>query len=119
MYRTNPSRGMSPRDRIDPRLIERYARQCEMHRDEHDDCTCRVHQHDNCTEQRHHNSCTEQNSNECDTYTAEFNYALAMVYPPEQSFQNLYCVEDGFTAGTIFRELDKPFYGPKCHGGNY
>ncbi|MBR5538822.1 MAG: spore coat associated protein CotJA [Clostridia bacterium] len=41
-----------------------------------------------------------------------------MVYPPEQVWQNIYCVEEGFMVGTIFRELDKPFYGPRCHGGN-
>ena len=46
------------------------------------------------------------------------DYPLAMVYSPVQSWQNVYCVEEGFMTGTIFRELDKPFYGPRCHGGN-
>lgn len=37
--------------------------------------------------------------------------SLAMVYSPYQPFQNLYEVTDGFCRGTIFRELDKPFFG--------
>ena len=55
---------------------------------------------------------------DCGTFLSEsFDYSLAFVYPPEQIWQNLYCVDEGFTNGTIFKELDKPFYGPKCHGG--
>ena len=111
MYRTNPSRGMSPRDRIDPRLIERYARQGETKRDGCGNCDSGVQHRDDCEKHHNHES--------CDNYTAEFEYTLAMVYSPVQNWQNLYCIEDGFTAGTIFRELNKPFYGPKCHGGNY
>ena len=53
-----------------------------------------------------------------DTDNANFNYSLAMVYSPCQEWQNLYCEEEGMMAGTIFKELDKPFYGAKCHGGN-
>ena len=63
--------------------------------------------------------CLEHNENSnCGTYqVSEFNYSLAMVYSPEQIWQNLYTEEEGFVAGTIFKELDKPFYGQKCHGG--
>ncbi len=58
------------------------------------------------------------NYNGCGNYHSDsFDYSLAMVYPPEQIWQNLYCEEEGFFAGTIFKELDKPFYGHKCHGG--
>ena len=53
-----------------------------------------------------------------DTDNTNFNYSLAMVYSPCQEWQNLYCEEEGMMAGTIFKELDKPFYGEKCHGGN-
>ena len=54
----------------------------------------------------------------CGTFSSEnFDYSLAMVYSPEQIWQNLYCEEEGFKVGTIFKELDKPFYGSKCHGG--
>ena len=111
MYRTNSNRGVSPRDRIDPRLIERYACQGEHHHTKYEKCDHSVQQQNNCAEHQHHDN--------CDNYTAEFDYALAMVYPPVQNWQNLYCEEEGFVAGTIFRELNKPFYGPKCHGGNY
>ena len=48
----------------------------------------------------------------------EFDFKLAMVYSPEQAWQNLYTVEEGLCAGTIFKELNKPFYGPRCNGGS-
>ena len=110
MYRTNYNHGVPPRDRLDPRLIEKYAHHGHSGQIGRKDCACDI---PNC-------SITESNrdTNSCETYPAEFNYTLAMVYPPEQVWQNIYCVEEGFMAGTIFRELDKPFYGPKCHGGN-
>lgn len=64
----------------------------------------------------------EREGCDCDRNTdidnANFNYSLAMVYSPCQEWQNLYCEEEGMMAGTIFKELDKPFYGAKCHGGN-
>lgn len=71
------------------------------------------------------NVCEKQNSrNEtdyvdgCGTFSNEnFDYSLAFVYPSEQIWQNLYHEAEGFVNGTIFKELDKPFYGPKCHGG--
>lgn len=37
--------------------------------------------------------------------------SLAMVYSPYQKFRELYEPEEGLSRGTIFRELDKPFYG--------
>ncbi len=45
--------------------------------------------------------------------------SLGMVYPPRQSWRNLYEADVGFDRGTIFRELDKPFYGDKCKTGDY
>lgn len=42
--------------------------------------------------------------------------ALAMFYFPLQNWQDLYCEEEGLVHGTIFKELNKPFYGPKCGG---
>lgn len=39
---------------------------------------------------------------------------LAMVYAPEQFFGDLYDTDEGFVHGTIFRELDYPFYPTKC-----
>ncbi|MBQ6261943.1 MAG: spore coat associated protein CotJA [Clostridia bacterium] len=39
---------------------------------------------------------------------------LAMVYSPAQRFDNLYDPEEGLEAGTIFRDLDFPFYPTGC-----
>lgn len=36
---------------------------------------------------------------------------LAMAYVPWQRWQNIYDAEKGFCRGTIFQELDLPFYG--------
>lgn len=38
-------------------------------------------------------------------------YPLASVYAPLQSFDDLYELDNGFCAGTIFKELDLPFSG--------
>jgi hypothetical protein len=38
-------------------------------------------------------------------------YPLAMVYSPMQEFDKLYELDKGFSAGTIFSELDLPFSG--------
>ena len=35
----------------------------------------------------------------------------AMAYVPYQQFSNIYTPEQGFDNGTIFPELNKPFYG--------
>ena len=39
--------------------------------------------------------------------------SLAMVYSPLQEFENLYCPEEGLCAGTIFKDLEKPFWGAR------
>lgn len=39
------------------------------------------------------------------------NVSLAMAYVPYQNWENIYDVENGFSAGTIFADLDKPFSG--------
>ena len=41
--------------------------------------------------------------------------SLAMVYSPCQAFTDLYEPEDGIDRGTIFKELDKPFYPTPCN----
>ena len=38
-------------------------------------------------------------------------HPLASVYSPIQEFDNLYELDKGFSAGTIFSELDLPFMG--------
>ncbi len=39
--------------------------------------------------------------------------SLAMVYSPCQVFDGLYSPEEGLCAGTIFSELNKPFWGKR------
>ena len=39
--------------------------------------------------------------------------SLAMVYSPCQEFEGVYETAAGLMAGTIFRELEKPFYGAR------
>ena len=39
--------------------------------------------------------------------------SLAMVYAPCQAFEGVYEPMAGLAAGTIFRELEKPFYGAR------
>ncbi len=40
---------------------------------------------------------------------------LAMAYVPWQSWRKLYEVCEGFSKGTIFKELDLEFYGRRCN----
>ncbi len=40
-----------------------------------------------------------------------FAPSLAMAYIPMQQFKDLYDKDYAFQAGTIFKELDLPFYG--------
>jgi hypothetical protein len=45
--------------------------------------------------------------------------SLGMVYPPRQIWRDLYDADVGLERGTIFRELDKPWYGDKYKTGDY
>jgi len=46
--------------------------------------------------------------------TIEGNYSLAMAYVPWQKFEDLFCEEEGFSHGTIFKRLRFPFYPTPC-----
>ena len=39
------------------------------------------------------------------------NMVIGMAYVPDQSWNEIYEIEYGFTRGTIFAELDKPWLG--------
>lgn len=95
MYRMNNG-GCTPHDRLDPRFLDRLR-----------------------AERAEHHYCNDTHIAEAADEPCEFNYTLAMVYSPNQAWQNLYSVEEGLCEGTIFRELNKPFYGPRCNGGSY
>ena len=43
--------------------------------------------------------------------------AYAIAYVRWQQLENVYEVEEGFTQGTIFPCLDKPFYGRRARYG--
>ena len=67
--------------------------------------------------------CGEQgvigNSHPCGENGVE-GRSLAMVYAPIQSWGNIYDPQTALTRGTLFRELDMPFFGDKKadRGGN-
>ena len=41
-------------------------------------------------------------------------YPLASVYSTLQDFKEIYDLDTGLKRGTIFEELDLPFYGSRC-----
>ena len=44
---------------------------------------------------------------------------LAMVYAPRQKWRNAYSPDEALMRGTMFAELDLPFYPPKvCRGSD-
>lgn len=50
----------------------------------------------------------EENPCGCDSFP------IGMAYVPWQEFKNIYDLERGLEAGTIFAELDKPFLGRRA-----
>ena len=42
-------------------------------------------------------------------------YPIGMAYVPWQTFKDIYDMERGLNAGTIFAELDKPFMGRRAY----
>lgn len=43
---------------------------------------------------------------------------LAMLYSPYQGFEDLYDIDEAFNNGTLFKNLDLPFYMSSCRGIN-
>ena len=108
MYRMNQNRGMASRQRYDIDAHERMLSRRNMNCN-----SCNMNENVSPALDRNEGTCRYE-----DYSSDEYNYSLAMVYSPVQTWENLYCEDEGFVAGTIFKELDKPFYGAKCHGGN-
>lgn len=52
--------------------------------------------------------CGNRNSYRCD------DFPIGMAYVPWQTFRDLYEPERALDAGTMFAELDKPFYGRRA-----
>lgn len=49
-----------------------------------------------------------------DKIFANDSIPLAMAYVPMQKWRMLYAEDVGFSRGTIFKELDKPFIGEEA-----
>lgn len=59
--------------------------------------------------------CMDQTPNAPEIQESTFpaHVSLAMMYVPFQRFENLYDPEKALERGTLFAELDLPFYGGK------
>ncbi len=67
--------------------------------------------------------CSSEIGNRCDRQSRGVNayridttlagFPLAMVYSPYQAFEDLYEPEKALCQGTLFAQLDKPFYGSR------
>ena len=68
-----------------------------------------------CSARSAHAKCREAKESSFETCTADTRGVhFAMVYSPYQPFCNLYEPEEGLENGTIFRDLNFPFYPTKC-----
>ena len=112
MYDMN-QHGTTPRDRLDPRLFEQPAAAATSMQDTVSACGCGDGGAARGSTAPRMDSCGSSCTPDADMQMP----ALAMVYSPRQSWQRIYCAEDALLRGTIFEELDKPFYGPACMGG--
>ena len=56
---------------------------------------------------------SEMNEENC---ACKNNTHLAMVYPVKQEFCDIYDLEIALSVGTIFTQLNKPFYKVGCSG---
>lgn len=122
IYDMNP-RGMAPRDRLDARLFEEPAASCAADTPAYtaDGTSCAACARCDGAQARGAQSTAPRlerpEQSPCAPQTDSEALALAMVYSPYQAWQNIYCEQDALMRGTIFEELDKPFYGPACMGG--
>ena len=113
----------TPRERVNRELLDRMladsakeeaanpypatpAMACYRHENRH--CPVNYANRNQCAPQRE-----ESAPNICRTPVYP-GVSLAMVYSPCQAFADLYEPEAALERGTIFRELDKPFYPTPC-----
>ena len=70
-----------------------------------------------------HDACMPEHrmANEAGCYMRENDsygcgkYPIGMGYVPWQEFKDIYDLERGLNAGTIFAELEKPFWGRRAY----
>lgn len=60
-----------------------------------------------------HKECSCDDKESCMVNSCLNGYSLAMAYCPDQEFDNLFEVDEALSHGTLFRELEFPFY-PAC-----
>ena len=77
---------------------------CKKEEKNEDYCGCAV--ESMYREVKKHNVCCEEDMP---------GKALAMAYVPWQTWRKLYEVCEGFSTGTIFKELNLEFYGRRCN----
>ena len=75
--------------------------------------------HQECHECHENRSCGCQGSCHCDNAAHAEDYGctgLSMAFVPEQEFDELNTAEEALCRGSLFRNLDMPFYGQKRRG---
>ncbi len=99
---------------------------CSCESSRHNSCDCATARHDTCgCETVYRDTCgceiTRRDTAGCDAICQAPVIAsscpgqvVGMAYVPYQTFAEVYDVTYGFTAGTLFPELDKPFKGGRC-----
>ena len=102
----------TPRDRIDPELLRRLM---EANNEGSDGgCGCRG--ADSGDFRRAESGPGQRERMQIQPENGLRGRPLAMVYAPIQEFRSLYEPEEALEHGTIFRELDFPWYPTACKG---
>ncbi len=109
--------------RCEDRCESRRETRCESALDNRRENRC-----ENALDNRREDRCegridarSERDENSCQLGCAVknclSNFSLAMAYVPDQEWHELYEEEEALERGTIFRELDLPFYPTPCYSG--
>ena len=123
----------SPRDRIDDELLARLLNEKEELFGNYGECAPRRNNNSRCRRCQINvnptvscqpvreksyaedidNGCGCEKDEDCAKKNCLSGYPLAMSYTPDQEWRNLFEIEEALHHGTIFRELELPFY-PAC-----
>lgn len=71
----------------------------------------RMNQNTRCGNYEYSNRTSCENTKVSTPCSMSKETVLAMAYVPWQKWENIYSSDKGFKRGTIFADLDKPFYG--------
>ena len=126
----------SPRDRVDDALLVRLLNESEHFngnygncgnstRRSNSSCGCRRTQfninptvdirprRENVNQEGSSDNCGCDREDDCAKKNCLSDYPLAMSYTPDQEWRNLFPIEEALHHGTVFCELELPFY-PGC-----